>query len=246
MDNTNIACTRQGKKFNLLLLLIALLFIVVVVPLLRYHQLYSPIIMNLALTSILVLGAIGSFDRRLLFLFGFPTVLIASGFTWTTLFVDNSWLFATNCVLQAICFILLAVFILYRVFTCHQASIESMFGVGCAYLLLGLCWAMLYWALDGIDSESLVFNHHLIRTAEGVEAELTEFSQLVYFSFVTMSTLGYGDITPETPLAQTLTWTQSVVGQFFLAILVARLVSILPTPRVAASSRVPIPERALE
>jgi hypothetical protein len=40
------------------------------------------------------------------------------------------------------------------------------------------------------------------------------FSQLVYFSFVTMSTLGYGDILPETPLAQTLTWTQSVTGQF--------------------------------
>lgn len=57
---------------------------------------------------------------------------------------------------------------------------------------------------------------------------ITPYSQVAYFSFVTMSTLGYGDIVPETPLAQTLTWMQSVMGQFYLAVLVAWIVSAVP------------------
>jgi hypothetical protein len=54
---------------------------------------------------------------------------------------------------------------------------------------------------------------------------------MVYFSFVTMSTLGYGDVSPRTPLGETATWIQSVVGQLYIAILIARLVSELPRPR---------------
>ena len=75
----------------------------------------------------------------------------------------------------------------------------------------------------------------MTRDADG---EPASFSQVVYFSFVTMSTLGYGDIVPETPLAQTLAWMQSVLGQFFLAVLVAWLVSALPRHRHLKSSSV--------
>ena len=56
--------------------------------------------------------------------------------------------------------------------------------------------------------------------------EVAEFSQFVYFSFVTMSTLGYGDITPQNSVAKTLTWMQSVTGQFYIAVLVAWMVSV--------------------
>ena len=51
------------------------------------------------------------------------------------------------------------------------------------------------------------------------------FSEMIYFSFVTMSTLGYGDIHPRTPGARTLAWMQSVLGQFYLAVLVAWIVN---------------------
>jgi hypothetical protein len=51
---------------------------------------------------------------------------------------------------------------------------------------------------------------------------------MVYYSFVTMTTLGYGDITPRTPMAQTVTWMQAVAGQLFVAVLIARLVTELP------------------
>jgi hypothetical protein len=57
------------------------------------------------------------------------------------------------------------------------------------------------------------------------------FSQFVYFSFVTMSTLGYGDLVPQAPLVQTFSWMQSVMGQFYMAVMVAWLVSEMPRRR---------------
>jgi len=49
------------------------------------------------------------------------------------------------------------------------------------------------------------------------------------FSFITLATVGYGDVTPATPLARTLAWTEAVTGQLYLAILVAGLVGFKVT-----------------
>ena len=55
-------------------------------------------------------------------------------------------------------------------------------------------------------------------------------SEFIYFSFVTMATLGYGDITPLGRVPRTLAWIQSVTGQFYVAVVIAWLVSALPRP----------------
>lgn len=219
------------EKYNFLLLFVALVFSCVGLPILQYYDFDSLIIMNVGLTVILVLGTIGSFSPRLLLFFGLPTLLVALGFTWTSVLVERPWLLVTNCLLQGACFIVMAVLILYRVFTRHLATRDSMLGAICGYLLVGLCWTMLYRALNLTDPESFQFGHHLTVLVNGTGQTTTAFAQLVYFSFVTMSTLGYGDITPQTPPALVLTWTQSVIGQFYLAILVARLVGVLPAAR---------------
>ncbi len=58
---------------------------------------------------------------------------------------------------------------------------------------------------------------------------------MVYFSFVTLSTARYGDVSPRTSLGETVAWMESVVGQLYIAILIARLVTKLPRPRLCAS-----------
>ena len=104
-----------------------------------------------------------------------------------------------------------------------------MLGAICVYLLIGLTWATVYSAIERIEPQSFDFNNHRTTTTSSGQT-YTAFSQQVYFSFVTMSTLGYGDVTPRTPLGETATWIQSVVGQLYIAILIARLVSELPRP----------------
>ena len=93
---------------------------------------------------------------------------------------------------------------------------NTIVGSICIFLLLGLVWAMLYLLLLSIDPTS--FN--------GVaEADWYDnFSQLVYYSFVTLSTLGYGEITPKLPVARFLAYAEAITGQFYMAILVASLV----------------------
>ncbi len=215
-----------------MLLFVALLFVCLVFPLLRDQTNNRPVLLNLSLTAVLILGSAGGFRRRVWMLFGLPAILIAVGFTWTSLFVDYNWLFITNCLLQAVCFLVMACLLLYRVFTEYLPNSISMIGAICGYLLIGLCWAMLYAALIYINPEAFQFDN-ILTAPIGINNEMrTSFSQLVYFSFVTMSTLGYGDIVPRIPIALTLTWTQSVIGQFYLAVLVARLVGVLPSSRL--------------
>ena len=116
-----------------------------------------------------------------------------------------------------------------------------MLGAVCGYLFIGLCWTMLYVALLHVNLEALQFDNP-VTAPLGINNDFRiSFSQLVYFSFVTMSTLGYGDIVPRIPLALTLTWTQSVIGQFYLAVLVARLVGVLPSSSLKIQSEMESP-----
>ena len=63
--------------------------------------------------------------------------------------------------------------------------------------------------------------HGLTSTAIGAP-----FSELMYFSFVTITTLGYGDLIPVKPLARTVAFLEAIIGQFYVAVLVAWLVGM--------------------
>ena len=70
-------------------------------------------------------------------------------------------------------------------------------------------------------------------TAEALDEKLPE---LAYYSFVTLTTLGYGDITPATPYARALSNLEAIFGQFYIAILVAALVGIYIANRIDPKS----------
>ena len=91
---------------------------------------------------------------------------------------------------------------------------EHLYAALSAYLLAGVFLGLLYWVLQQVWPSTFV-------TATG------EFSRTsaVYFSFVTLATLGYGDIVPRSDLARGLAVVEGIGGQLFLAVLVARLVS---------------------
>lgn len=91
-------------------------------------------------------------------------------------------------------------------------------GAVCIYLLLGLAWTALYLLVALRNPEAF---HGL---PAGPWYEL--FPNLVYFSFVSLTTLGYGDIAPAAPLARFLAYAEAITGQFYIAILVATLVGI--------------------
>jgi voltage-gated potassium channel Kch len=82
-----------------------------------------------------------------------------------------------------------------------------------AYLLAGVFFGVLYWALEQVWAGSFALTGEFTRVSA------------IYFSFVTLATLGYGDIVPRSDVARGLAIVEAIGGQLFLAVLVARLVS---------------------
>ncbi len=213
------------------ILLLALVGQLIVLPLFEQHPLVR-FLVNFTYTLMFVSGVLLFFSRRSQLVPALPILLIVVSISWVSYFVDHPTLFVVDCVLDAFFFAMLAGFLVVRVMKRHLATLQSVFGSVNAYLLLGLAWAMLYWATERIEGETLDFPNPPASTSTNhPEKSITSFSTVVYFSFVTMSTLGYGDIRPATPMTRTLAWMQSVTGQFYLAILVARVVSAIPIRR---------------
>ena len=210
------------------LLLVSLLFMLLFVPMLDNYVL-SGVFRPFGLTFVLV-AVLWVFHcrRKGEFPLGLAIVLVLVPIAWTTLWIENRWLFAVSSLLSCAFFWVAAIRLLTHVFAQYLNSIQSVWGAVCGYLLLGLSWAMMYWALATLDNNALTWTPAESTRAPGVPP--LALSQVVYFSFVTMSTLGYGDITPVSPLAETAAWMQSVAGQFYMAVFVARLVSALPRP----------------
>lgn len=95
-------------------------------------------------------------------------------------------------------------------------DLNKIIGSICIYLLAGINWAFMYYFADLIHPGS--FSGISI-----TDVELRLF-EMTYFSYVTLSTLGYGDVLPIEPVVQTLAVIEALFGQFYIAILVAILV----------------------
>ena len=130
--------------------------------------------------------------------------------------------------------ILLALFLAYvawivlrAVLRSPQVTTQELFGALSVYLLLGMTWVFLYALCLLSDAGALRFPQGQFERITDLAAHGVAIQDLTYFSFVTLSTLGYGDIVPVSPVARTLAWMEAVFGQLFLAVLVARLVASL-------------------
>jgi voltage-gated potassium channel len=101
----------------------------------------------------------------------------------------------------------------------NNVNIELIFGAINVYLMVGLAFAFVYGFAEFVQPGSFTG----LDSYAGNQGSVVQF---IYFSYVTLSTLGYGDITPLTPLATTCSYVEAIFGQLYLAILVARLVGL--------------------
>jgi len=103
---------------------------------------------------------------------------------------------------------------------------ERVYAALSAYLLIGVCWGVAYAAMTRVLPGSLLSGGVVPHAGIGM-------GDAIYFSFVTLATLGYGDLVPATPAMRGLAVFEAVIGQLYLALLVARLVGL----QTAAHSR---------
>ncbi len=107
-------------------------------------------------------------------------------------------------------------------FDVSEVTAETLWAAVNVYVLIGLSFAFLYSVLSLENPDAFVGKF----MSEPLRDQMLGF---VYFSFVTLTTLGYGDITPNNTLVGTLTYLEALIGQLYVAIMIARLVGLYVT-----------------
>ena len=120
---------------------------------------------------------------------------------------------------KALLLLMAAVMVVRRVLAKPTVTIQSIYGALSAYLIIGLMFASCYAAIDRISGSDFFADHQPANT-----------QTYQYFSFTTLTTLGYGDFTAAENGSRSIAVMEALTGQVFLATLVARLVSAYRTP----------------
>ncbi len=115
--------------------------------------------------------------------------------------------------------------ILRDISTENRTTIERIYGALCAYMFIGVLFALLYSHLEYRDPGVAAFTASNEAILQSTASETSLMPIFTYFSFVTLTTLGYGDITPASDAVRTLAWMEALIGQLFLAVMVAGFVA---------------------
>ncbi len=183
------------------------------------HDVFSPHLVRISISVLLVASVyLLSRDRKKFLLvglvFGIPTMLS----TWFVLVYPTTLSLFFDYLSNALFFSYVTYVVIHNIFTSKEITKDTLLGSVCIYLLLGFIWSFLYGSLAIMNVDAI----------HGLDA--SDVGSMVYFSFVTLSTLGYGDIVPLTRPARLLVSAEAIAGQFYLAILVARLMGMY-TPK---------------
>jgi hypothetical protein len=103
----------------------------------------------------------------------------------------------------------------------EKVSAESIYGALCGYLLIGLAFGHLYCLVQTIEAKS--FNGSAEFMTQ-LQHEDRQYFLLAYFSFTTLTSVGYGDITPGRDIARALAVLEALLGQFYIAVLIGELI----------------------
>ena len=120
-------------------------------------------------------------------------------------------------VFMLLAFAFTAVVMVTHTLLAKRVTVEHISGALSAYLLMGLVWGLAYFLLESAVPGSLSI---------GSVSDDARFDASIYYSFVTLTTLGYGDILPLTDRARSLAYVEAVVGQIYLAVLIGKLVGM--------------------
>lgn len=163
------------------------------------------------ISSVLTVGA--SKDARI---GGLLLLVLAVGFRWAYFFLGGSILNGLAYLFAVLTLTFVSFLLFLALFKTKEVTSETIWQAVSVYILLGLTWASLFGLVETIAPGS--FQDSVFPTIN------MDYTTLVYFSFVTLATLGYGDILPATQETRGLIIIEVLMGVLYMAILISRLV----------------------
>ena len=236
------------KGFRFKALLVTLVLLIVVVPLASLilpnaHPLLAQVSLAVLLMAMLCAAVFAVCENRRKSMIAVALALPAIVLQGLDAVTDHTGLLGASSICDVIFFSYVITVILRHLFLEKEVTANVICASLCVYLLLGVAWADIYSLVDIAEGGSFSYNlgddlatHSTTRQKDKDNDSDSPDHRMrlrgqkaiypIYFSFVTMTTLGYGDIVPRTNLSRALVSIQSVMGQLYLAVLVARLVGL--------------------
>jgi glucan phosphoethanolaminetransferase (alkaline phosphatase superfamily) len=201
---------KDGIAWSNILLLVFTFILIFLVPLFleaNRKSINSILFSAIFFLAIFTLGK--TIKKQMIFLaiIAFITEWIAEIFELDTLYYISS-------IVNVLFFVIIVIRLIIQIAKSKEVNVGVILESVNAYLLLGLMFTMLVAILHLYNADALGFSNN----------EGTKVHDFIYFTFVTMSTLGYGDIIPHEPIGKSLSILISVTGQLYIAIIVAMLV----------------------
>lgn len=206
------------------------------------------VLMAVALFVVMLSGLNAISDRRGPLLVGFALAVPAVALNWVGLALNHLLLYSLSQAVYLAFFVYLAFMILKWTLRQHEVDSETIYGAVSVYVLMALIWGIAFYsialtspgsfrfpdedALAEIQArraaafEALEEGEELDVPEEWTERANSASGTMMYYSFVTLTTLGYGDIYPVSDAARILGMLEATLGQLYLVILVARLVGL--------------------
>ena len=158
-------------------------------------------------------------------LLGFEVILLLIGVVLSIAgtVTNNTPLFFIGNTCRVVFMIMVALTILIDLFRSRKVSGDTLAGAVCVYLLIAVIWGYFFLLIEVIVPGSFSFTQGHARMQLWISQEFFPF---FYFSMVTITTVGYGDMSPVSSEAQTFATIEALIGQIYLTILVARLVGM--------------------
>jgi hypothetical protein len=200
------------------LLVFLVLLMLVALPLIASGVL-TPLFADVAFGLVLLSGVAALAGRRAAMLLTAGFALLALVMRGLRLGTSDPTLRLLDSAVSLLAVAVLAGLVLFQVFRKGPITLHRVQGAVAAYLLVGLAWGLAY-------EIALLKDPKALQMPAVTPPGAAQSPQLIYFSFVTLTTVGYGDIVPVHPAVRSLAMTEALIGQLFPAILIARLVSL--------------------
>jgi voltage-gated potassium channel len=216
---------RWAEQRPFLFLTVGLLLILLCMPF-AVSKLSRFIFVELTFVLALGVGVSATGRRRWFIKWVVGLWALSAGLDIVAYFYDATqldiWLHLINKFSSLVFLICCTAFLLRHIFEADKISTNSVFAATSSYVLITLIWAYVYTIILTLNPGAFSFSN------QTTQADLLK---MIYFSLVTITTLGYGDISPVTPFARMLSGVEALVGQLYLAVLIAWLVGLTISDR---------------